>query len=56
MIPQPLNKEYVTIRREEYESLVDIAKRVDALKARGNTSIEIMQLRINRARRARRQS
>lgn len=29
MIPQPFNKEYVTIKRSEYEALVSIAKTLD---------------------------
>lgn len=54
MIPQPLNKEYVTIKRAEYDALVDIAKRVAEIPAAGNVAIEILHLRLERARRTRR--
>lgn len=54
MIPQPFNKEYVTIKRSEYDSLVDMAKRVAELKSDGSVAIEVLKLRLDRARRQRR--
>lgn len=54
MIPQPLNQEYVTIKRGEYDELVDIAKRVAVLKSHGRADIDVLHLRLERARRIRR--
>ena len=57
MIPQPLNKEYVTIKRAEYDELVKIAKMVAALDPKRDCSvkIEILKLRLQKARYLRKQ-
>jgi hypothetical protein len=52
---QPLNNEYVTIKRAEYNDLVEIAKMVAELDPKKDCSvkIDILKLRLSKARRFR---
>ena len=55
MLMQPLNNEYVTIKRAEYNDLVEIAKMVAELDPKKDCSvkIDILKLRLSKARRFR---
>lgn len=57
MTPQPLNKEYITIKSAEYNELVEIAKMVATLDPKRDCSvkIDILKLRLSKARFARKQ-
>lgn len=49
----PSREEYITVRKSEYDGLTAMAKRIKGMNAKGNASIEVLQLQIDRARRQR---
>lgn len=53
MTPPPPGEERVTISKQEYDTLTYMARRVRDIEPKGNIAVEILQLQLERASRAR---